>query len=122
MSDKLVLLADVVQSRRIENRERFSKRLQDTFGEVNAAEQKWLDVPLTTMKGVDEFGCVLTHRAPLPDVIVPLQRAAHPFGIRIGLATGEIDVGHGSETVAKMDGPAFHDASALLEELREGLV
>ena len=119
MSHNLVLLADVVQSRTIADRERFQRQLKHTFDEVNEAENEWLSVPLTTMKGVDEFGCVLTHRAPLPDIIVPLQRVAHPTGIRFGLAAGSIDVGTGSDTVAEMDGPAFHEASSLLEELRD---
>ena len=119
MSRQLVLLADVVNSRSIDDRERFRDRLRAAFVSVNETESKHLTVPVSTMKGVDEFGCILNHLAPLPDIIVPLLRAAHPHGIRFGVAMGKIDIGMGENSVAAMDGTAFHDASALLEDLRD---
>lgn len=119
---RYVVLVDLVGSREIEDRSAFEARLDDALAHVNAAEESHLATPLTKMKGIDEFGCVLTGMAPLPDLIPALLDRIHPTLARFGIASGGIDVGRDSDTVAEMDGPAFHRASELLDSLeRDGL-
>lgn len=112
-----VVLADLVDSRGIENREQFEHKLEETLSELNNLIGERMAVPLTQMKGVDEFGCVLTHLAPLPKLMCGLLDRIFPTLARVGVATGEIDIGTDTETVAQMDGPAFHRASDTLEEV-----
>lgn len=119
---RYVVLVDLVGSRDIDDRAAFEARLDDALAHVNAAEAAHLATPLTKMKGIDEFGCVLTDMAPLPDLIPALLDRIHPTLARFGVASGGIDVGRDSDTVAEMDGPAFHRASELLDSLeRDGL-
>lgn len=114
---RYVLLADVVRSRDVEDREIFDERLEDALASANEAERESISTPLTHMKGVDEFGCVLERLSPVPDIVSRILDGIHPTYARFAVAEGDIDVGPDRETVARMDGQAFHRASELLEGL-----
>lgn len=114
---RYVVLADTVDSRKIQDREAFESRLKNAFDYVNDAERESISTPFTQMKGIDEFGCVLTRVSPIADIMSDILNRIHPSRARFALASGEIDVGAERETVAQMDGPAFHRASALLDEV-----
>ncbi|USZ66765.1 SatD family protein [Halorussus salilacus] len=116
---KYVVLADVIDSRKIENRREFESTLIDAFDFVNDSERESISTPFTQMKGIDEFGCVLTELSPLPDILSAILDRIHPSSARFAIAGGDIDIGADCETVAQMDGPAFHLASALLDEVEE---
>lgn len=114
-----VLLVDIVGSRDIEDRAAFETRLEGALEYVNDAERESLSTPFTQMKGIDEFGGVLTEVSPVPDIAAGILDRIYPTQARFAIASGDIDVGTGSETVAKMDGPAFHRASTLLDGIEE---
>lgn len=114
-----VILVDVVDSRQIRNREAFESQLKGALEYVNEAEKESISTPFTQMKGIDEFGGVLTEISPIADVISKILDRIHPSSARFAVASGEIDVEGEHETVAEMDGPAFHRASALLDEIEE---
>lgn len=116
---RYVVLVDIVDSREIPDREAFESRLTEAFEYVNEAERESISTPLTQMKGIDEFGCVLTRLAPVPDIVAAILDRIHPYRARFAIASGGIDVGAGRETVARMDGPAFHRASELLDEVED---
>lgn len=116
---RYVVLADIIESRHIDDRETFETKLQNAFEYVNSSEQELVSTPFTQMKGVDEFGCVLTQLSPVPDMISGLLDRIHPTYARFGIASGKIDIGKNGQTVAKMDGPAFHRASELLTQAEE---
>lgn len=112
-----VVLVDIVGSRDISNRGAFARQVEEAMSAVNRSGSAYMSTPLTRMKGIDEFGCVLTQLGPLPDIICSFLDRIHPTLARFGVASGEIDIGRDSNTVAEMDGPAFHRASELLVEL-----
>ena len=114
-----VVLADIIGSRHIDHRKTFETRLKNAFTYVNKSEKESISTPFTQMKGVDEFGCVLTNPSPIPDIISGFLDRIYPTYARFGIASGEIDIGAERQTVAKMDGPAFHRASELLERTEE---
>lgn len=117
--ERYVTLVDVVDSREIRDRDAFEERLTDALAAVNDAERDSIATPFTQMKGIDEFGCVLTRLSALPDVVAALLDRIHPATARFGVASGDIDVGEGSDTVAEMDGPGFHRASELLDAVED---
>lgn len=120
--ERYVVLGDVVDSREIDDREAFGSRLETAFERINGSEAENMATPLTRMKGIDEFGCVLSSPSPVPDVVSGILDRVHPVRARFAVASGAIDVGPDRETVARMDGPAFHRANALLEAAeRDGL-
>lgn len=113
--DRYVVLSDVVGSRRIEDRESFESQLTNAFDTLNRTHEASLAVPLSRMKGIDEFGCVIENLSAIPEIISTLLNHTHPVGVRFGIASGEIDVGISEDTVAEMDGPAFHRANQILQ-------
>lgn len=116
---RYVVLVDVVGSRDIDDRAAFESRLERALEYVNESESESISTPFTRMKGIDEFGCVLTRISPVPDVMSAILDRIHPSYARFAVASGEIDIQADGETVARMDGPAFHRASALLDELED---
>jgi hypothetical protein len=116
---RYVVLADVVDSRQIRDREEFEAQLKGALEYVNEVEGQCISTPFTQMKGVDEFGGVLTNLKRIPDVLSGILDRIHPSTARFAIASGEIDVEGERETVAEMDGPAFHDASTLLDEVED---
>lgn len=112
-----VVLVDVVGSRDIDDRKAFESRLEQALEYVNESESESISTPFTQMKGIDEFGCVLSRISPVPDAMSAILDRIHPTFARFAVVSGEIDVGADRGTVARMDGPAFHRASALLDDL-----
>jgi DNA-binding transcriptional LysR family regulator len=117
MTQRYVLLGDVVASRQVDDREQFGRRLADACAAVSDAHGDAFDAPLEPLKGVDEIGGVLTGPAVLYDVLDGLRERLHPQEIRVAVAAGEVDVGADTGEVARMDGPAFHRADELLAGL-----
>jgi DNA-binding transcriptional LysR family regulator len=117
MPRRLVLLGDVVDSRQVEDRESFGRRLTNACRTVTDAHGDAFDAPLEPLKGVDEVGGVLTDATVLYDVLDGLRERLHPQELRVAVAAGEVDVGVDAGEVARMDGPAFHRADELLADL-----
>lgn len=114
---RFVVLADVIHSRSIEDRRAFRERLTGVLEDVNDRFVEGIVAPFEPIKGIDEFGAVLSRMSPIPAALEMILDAIHPTRIRVAIATGEIDVGDPEIGVASMDGPAFHRADRLIEEI-----
>lgn len=119
MRYRYVLLGDVVGSRDIEDRAAFRRTLVDACDVANETCGSDLDAPFELLKGIDEFGGVLTSPAPVYDVVDEFAAAVRPHEIRFAVAAGEIDVAPDSGDVTRMDGPVFHRADELLADLAD---
>ena len=119
MAEYYVVLGDVVQSRKIEDREAFQEQLAETCEQFTARKRDDIYGDFKILKGVDEFGGVLQSLENLYDVVVTFQDALHPHQVRMVVASGAIDVGLTTFDVEKMDGEAFHRASQRLEALED---
>lgn len=117
MATRYVLLGDVVDSRRIDDRAAFGERLADGCAAVTDQHADAFDAPLEPLKGIDEVGGVLVDPAPLYDVLDGLRERLHPQELRVAVAAGRVDVGRDTGDVSRMDGPAFHRADGLVTEL-----
>lgn len=112
-----VILGDVVNSRRIEDRETFRETLQSTLASVNDDFEESIHAPFAVLKGVDEIGGVLKSVPPVVEIQRRLTRALHPQQIRLAAVVGEIDVNTATGDVAAMDGEAFARADSILADL-----
>lgn len=117
MADQYVVLADVVESRDVADRDSLRERLTETLAYVNEVHRGSIDTAFERIKGIDEFGGVLADLAPVYDVIADVLNGIHPVRVRFGIAGGRVDVSEGSDAVSEMDGPAFHRADRLLSEV-----
>jgi SatD family (SatD) len=112
----LVLIGDVVASRRLPARAQFQRKLRTTLQGVNG-RRKTLASPYTLTLG-DEFQAVYRDAGTaFADVFGVLAKIA-PVQARFALAVGEIVTPINPAQSIGMDGPAFHEARALLEALK----
>lgn len=119
MPARYVLLGDVVQSRRIDDREAFRERLTGICATLNDDYETSIHAEFTVLKGVDEVGGVLSSLGDSYDIVRNLFEALRPYELRLAIASGSIDVGADSHDVAEMDGPAFHRAAELIDALED---
>lgn len=120
MVHRYVLLGDVIRSREIEDRQAFRDRLAGVCEELTVRESEAIHADFEVLKGVDEFGGVLTSVTSLYDVVVTFQAALAPHRSRIVVAEGEVEQVGDSRRVGGMDGPAFHRADELLTAVGDG--
>lgn len=112
-----VLLGDVVESREIEDRERFANDASDAVEAINDAFGEYLSPNFTVLKGVDEFVGVLDSVAPLYRIVDLFNQRVHPVEARFVAVTGDIDVV--GDDASELDGPAFHRADETIRHLAE---
>lgn len=112
----LVLIGDVVGSRRLSTRAPLQRRLK---AELTALNRRHPDLtsPYTLTLG-DEFQMVSRDASGVFIDIFTLLAAVAPVRMRFGLAIGEIVTPLNHDQAIGMDGPAFHRARAVLERLK----
>jgi hypothetical protein len=114
-----VLLGDVVLSRSIAHREEFQSRLQRACAKVTKQFPATFHSRIKLLKGTDELGAVLNSWQDVFDIVSIILDEIHPYQVRFSLVRDVIDVGEHSDDVAKMDGPAFHRAASMIDELKQ---
>lgn len=121
-NEAFVLLADVVDSRRIVDRAAFDKKLKTVITEVGKTYQNAFVLPLQVWKGLDEVAAVLQSVDELYAIISVIQAAVVPQKFRFVLVKGDIDVVPQNKDVRSADGAAFHQAAESMQALKkEGL-
>lgn len=110
-----VVVGDVVGSRNIDDRDAFSRLLDDALATANHRYADSVRADVVTVKGVDEVAGVLDHPRDVYGVVKTVHDEIHPHQVRFGVAHGAIDVNPDGTDVTTMDGPAFHRANELLE-------
>lgn len=119
MSDKFVLIGDLIGSKRIEaaEREEVQKKLAAVLDEING-QSSAIESPLTVTLG-DEFQGVYSDASTiLPDTWSVLA-ALHPVKVRFSVGIGGIVTSINRQQAIGMDGPAFHQARQGIEKLKE---
>lgn len=114
---RYVVLADVVGSREIEDRQAFRDRLATALATANDRHGDAIAAPFEIIKGIDEFGGVLDELAPVYELLHVILNRLHPVGVRVAIAGGGIDVGRLADGVAALDGPAFHTADEVIADV-----
>ena len=116
-TQRYVLLADVIGSTEISDRSEFRDDLLDGIRAVNREFGSDLYVEFGLIKGVDEFGAVLSDLRNVYEMISTLLNRVHPVRIRFGVAADDVDINPDNDDVGEMDGPAFHRADRLIREV-----
>lgn len=120
MKQKLyVLLGDVMSSRRISNREGFRKKIEEILEKTNDIYNKDIFTGFKILKGIDEIGGVLSNISNSYNMINAISEQLYPDRIRFVLVCDYIDTGLETMDVSKMDGPAFHRASDIMNSLKK---
>lgn len=113
----VVLIADIVNSRNIENRQQFQRQLKALLSSVNEHSSESLLSPLTLTIG-DEFQAVYGNFDTLFPDIIEIITGIFPERLRVAIAYGPLSTDINPTVALEMDGRAFTEARELLERLK----
>ncbi|MFE8070624.1 SatD family protein [Marinobacteraceae bacterium S3BR75-40.1] len=113
----LVLIADIIGSRKLPNRGGIQKKLAAELDRLNATRSQ-LASPYTITLG-DEFQAVFEGADRLFADLFSVMGALHPVELRFAISVGPLDTPINSREAIGMDGPAFHQARDLLERMKK---
>jgi hypothetical protein len=115
---RIVVVGDMVASRKIADRAAVQKTLTACLKQLNAKRKGKILSPYTITLG-DEFQAVFSRPEGLFRDAFRILRAIDPVKIRFSLGIGLIDTAINPIQAIGMDGPAFHAARAALDELKK---
>lgn len=105
------LIADMISSRTIANRDEIQKKLLDSLKLVNRHSKKFLISPHTITLG-DEFQAVYSKPDSILSDYWTIQESISPVRLRVAIGYGTIATEINTKSSLGMDGPAFHLARA----------
>ncbi len=111
-----VLIADLVKSREIEDRERVQKDLKNEIEKVSEESKTLISTP-SIVRG-DEIEIAYENAADCFLQFEKIENILFPRKLRGGIGVGSVDTGI-RESVSEMDGSAFHRAREALEESKK---
>lgn len=114
-----VLIADIIKSREIDDRNQFQLKLNSELQKINQNSKKLLS-PYTITLG-DEFQAVYDLEFSLnllKDIFIILLKV-YPLKIRIAIGYADIVTEINKEKAIGMDGPAFYDAREGINVLKD---
>lgn len=119
MSERVVLIGDLVGSRSLPDRAEVQRRLVAAVEAANAERAEALAAPLALTAG-DEVQALLADPSAAVDLVTRVSDALRPVGLAWGLGRGPLTTDPSGD-VSAMDGPCFHRAREAVEEAaREG--
>jgi hypothetical protein len=110
----LALIADIVKSKKIAEREKLQDKLNEYFASLT---RPGIISPYTITLG-DEFQAVYAHAAGIFQDIIEILKISYPAQMRFSLALATLSTKINPERSIGMDGPAFHMARDRLIELK----
>lgn len=113
---KIVLIGDIVASRKIKDRSSVQKQLKATFRQLNRKNPNLLS-PYTITLG-DEFQAVFTKADQLFGDIMSIMSTLYPEQVRFSIGVGTIDTPINKQQAIGMDGQAFYLARNGIEQLK----
>lgn len=115
---RYALIADLVNSRRVKDRQGLALRLQVALQAIRSSfVDEWL-VPITNAKGIDELSAALVRPDRAFDIATALNELVWPEKFRWALGAGTIDIGLESGDAGDLDGTAFHSAADALRRAK----
>jgi len=113
----IVLIADIIKSKEIDNRDKLQSELQNKLDEISN-NSKGLLSPFTITLG-DEFQAVYNKGQYLLKDIFNILVKIYPVSIRFSIGWGEITTDINKKSSIGMDGEAFYNARDGLDRLKK---
>lgn len=115
--DYTVIIGDIIDSKKIDDR----KQIQTTFKTVlQNINQKYADdiASQFTITLGDEFQGLLKNQNHVIKIITEIEMAIAPIKMRFGIGIGKVSTAINFEFSSEIDGPAYHRARAMIDELK----
>jgi hypothetical protein len=113
----VVLIGDIVLSRKIEDRNSFDEVLLDTMGKLSHQNPAILS-PYTLTLG-DEIQAVFSRAGSLFSDAISILSAIYPEKMRFSISLGALTKPINPKQAIGMDGPAFYNARDGIESLKK---
>jgi hypothetical protein len=113
---KIVLIGDIIASRKIKDRSSVQKQLKAAIRQLNRKNPNLIS-PYTITLG-DEFQAVFDKADRLFSDITNILLALYPEQVRFSVGVGAIDTPINKQQAIGMDGPAFYLARKGIEQLK----
>jgi len=114
-----VVQGDIIDSRKIKNRDEFQCKLESVCNCVNANFEEDIYGNFKIIKGIDEIEGVLKKISNIYKIVTKIQEFISPHKIRFIVVYGNINTAVDSKNVEKMDGPAIHKATDRIMKLKK---
>lgn len=113
----IAIIADVVSSRQIKDRNAFQTKLNEVLETINRDYAEDIASKFTITLG-DEFQGLLKKPDRLLRIVTEIKWALTPVKARFGIGFGEIQTAINPEASIGADGPAYHLARQMIQEIR----
>ena len=114
-----VVQGDVIDSRRIKDRDEFQYKIESACDSVNGTYKDDIYASFKIIKGIDEIEGVLTDISGIYKIITAILGFVSPHKMRFSIVYGDINTAVKSKNVEKMDGPAIHSTTDRIMELKK---
>ncbi|WP_124057384.1 SatD family protein [Vaginisenegalia massiliensis] len=114
----LVVMADIKDSRQLADRDGVQNHLIQLIKELNKNYDKACISPLTLVMG-DSFQGLFQLNLKLDEFLFDLILGLYPVKLRIGLGIGSLSTQISPDDSHLNDGPAYHNAKAMIEQLEQ---
>ena len=116
---RYALIADLEDSRLVEDRRGLAAKLEDALTELAGLyADDWL-APIASSKGIDELSSALVRPDRAFEIAVAMNERVWPERFRWALGAGTIDIGLETGDATALDGTAFHRAADALRRARD---
>lgn len=113
----LVIIADIIGSRKIEDRKAVQVKLEKTLDQINKSYRQAIASKFIITLG-DEFQGVLRDGSVVMEIVSTIQREMYPTLFRFGIGVGTISIELQADTSLGSDGAAFHLARDMVKEVK----
>lgn len=114
--DYTVIIGDIIGSKKIEDRDKVQADFKDILFSMNQKYAEHIASKFTITLG-DEFQGLLKNNEYAIQIIYEIEMAMLPIQMRFGVGIGEVSTAINFESSSEIDGPAYHRARAMIEEL-----
>ena len=112
----VTLIADIVNSKEIQNRANFQKELKNKLDAISKG--KAVLSPYTITLG-DEFQAIYKNTNDVLNDVLDIILYLYPIRLRVSIGIGDLNTEVNTESSIGMDGPVFHIARNGIEELKK---
>ncbi len=113
-----VIVGDLARSRNSPDRQRLSYKIRSAINQVSGEYRKEFYAPLVLTRGIDELSGVLKRPNMSYRICRLLNDIIHSRFFRFAVVRDTLDVAVTSRDAARMDGPAFHTASDIMQRAK----
>jgi hypothetical protein len=111
------IIGDIIGSKQLKNRAEIQNKLKTILNQINLKYADEISANFIVTIG-DEFQGLLSRPHVLLDIINEIKIKIYPIRIRIGIGIGNIDTEIDKKMAIGADGPAYHYARKMIDEIR----